>query len=187
MEDIKECEFGSPLPITHVMWYFDTHLQHRKRHDFTPLFAFMDHVPDMECKILSMEPDCYTDTRMYLLRASTDRARDWHDQVQKKLNYVLKHSARLQKCGVWDPQANWTNCRSALRVMDDKYGHAGCNVKGEEPADKGHVEPAQTPAAKRKLTGQAHALEKKKTAAKPAAAEATTGSDSDGSHEEEDN
>ena len=38
--------------------------------------------------------------------------------------------------------------------MDDKYGQAAWDVKGEEPVEKGQAEPAQAPGAKRKLTGQ---------------------------------
>ena len=102
MKEIEDSEFSGPLPITHVMWYYDTHLQHRKRQDFTPVFAFVDHVPDMACKIAAIEHD----TRMYLLGVSTDRAADWDAQVQKQLNHVLAHGGRLDQCGDWDQQAN---------------------------------------------------------------------------------
>ena len=72
-----------------------------------------------------------------------------------------------------------------LWVMDDTYGQAACDEKGEEPLEKGQAEPAQAPCAKRKLTGQKHIPKKKKTATKPPAAQATTGRDSGKSDEEE--
>ena len=59
-----DTEFGGPLPITHDMWYFDTHLHYLKEtKGFMPSFVFIDHQPDLVCKITAIEPD----SRMYLL------------------------------------------------------------------------------------------------------------------------
>ena len=97
---------------------------------------------------------------MYLLGVSIDRAGDWDNRVQRQLNHVLTHSQHLQACGYWDEQANWSNRGIPLWVMDDKYGQATCDVKGEEPEEKGQAESAQAYAAKRKSTGQEPAPKK---------------------------
>ena len=71
-----DTEFGGPLPIAHVMWYFNTHLHHLKKihgPGFKAAFAFIDHQPDLACKIATIEPD----SRMYLLGVSTDSPSDW--------------------------------------------------------------------------------------------------------------
>ena len=66
-------EFGGPLSITTVMWYFDTHLHYLKNEkSFKPSFVFIDHLPDLVCKIASIEPDC----RMYLLGVTSDNLSD---------------------------------------------------------------------------------------------------------------
>ena len=164
MKEIDDSQFGGPLPITHVMWYFDTHLHHRKQQQgFTASFTFIDHRPDMACKIASIEPDA----RMYLLGVSADRAADWDHRVQRQLNHVLTHGGRLDDSGDWDQQANWTNRGIPLWVRDDKYGEAVSDVKEEELEEKGQAEAAQAPAAKRKSAGQDPAPKKKKTASKP--------------------
>ena len=72
-------EFGGPVPTTHVMWYFDTHLHHLKEtKGFTPSFAFIDHQPVLVCKIAAIERD----SRMYLLGVSTDSLSDLVSRVQ---------------------------------------------------------------------------------------------------------
>ena len=44
VQEMVDTEFGGHLPITHVMWYFDTHLHHLKEtKGFTAAFAFIDH------------------------------------------------------------------------------------------------------------------------------------------------
>ena len=96
----RSCLIGGCLTITHVMWYYDTHLQHRKGQASTAVFAFVDHVPDMACKIATIEPD----SLMYLLGVSIDRAADWVDQVKLKLKHALTHGGRLDECGDWDQQ-----------------------------------------------------------------------------------
>ena len=63
MKEIEDSDVGGPLPITHVIWHYDTHLQQRKRQDFTSVFAFVDHVPGMACKIAAMEPHTRTCAR----------------------------------------------------------------------------------------------------------------------------
>ena len=64
VEDMDPVEFGGHLPITTVMWYFHTHLFYLKQDkSFKPAFVFIDHQPDLVCKIPSVEPD----SRMYLL------------------------------------------------------------------------------------------------------------------------
>ena len=102
MKEMEQSEFGGCLPITHVMGYYDTHLQHRKVQDFELVFAFVDHVPDMACKIATIEPD----THMYLLGVSIDRAANWDDQVKMQLKHALTHGVRLEESGDWDHQAN---------------------------------------------------------------------------------
>ena len=100
---MEDAEFGGPLAIAHVMWYFDTHLHHLKRTPgFTAAFAFIDHRPDMKCKIASIEPD----SRMYLLGVPTDSAADWVNKVQNQLNDVLAQGSKLDESGDWDQQDN---------------------------------------------------------------------------------
>ena len=71
-------EFGGHLPITTVMWYFDTHLHYLKQDkSFKPTFVFIDHQPHLVCKIASIEPD----SRMYLLGDTTDNLSDWVNRV----------------------------------------------------------------------------------------------------------
>ena len=135
----------------------------------------------MACKIASVDPG----TRMYLLGVSTQRAGDWDNRVQRNMTHVLTHGGHLQESGDWDQQANWTKCGIPLWVMDDKYGQAVCDVKGQEPVEKGQAKLAQAPAAKRKSTSQEIAPEKKKSAASPQAAKAVIDGYSDGSNEEE--
>ena len=77
---MEDTEFGGPLPIAHVTWYFDTHLHHVKKTNppgFTAAFAFIDHQPDLACKIAAIEPD----SRMYLLGVSTNSASHWVNRV----------------------------------------------------------------------------------------------------------
>ena len=161
---MADAEFGGPLPITHVMWYFDTHLHHLKRTPgFTAAFAFIDHRPDLACKIASIEPD----SRMYLLGVSTDSGADWVNRVQNQLNHVLTHGSKLDESGDWDQQANWTNRGIPLWVRDENYGADACELKEEEILQKGQAAAAQAPAAKRKSAGEEPAPKKKKTASKP--------------------
>ena len=81
-----DIELSSHLPITHVMWYFDTHLHHLKEtKGFKPSFAFIDHQPDLVCKITAIEPD----SCMYLRGLSTISLSDWVNRVQNQLNHVL--------------------------------------------------------------------------------------------------
>ena len=168
------------------MWYFDSHLHHLKHQPgFTAAFAFIHHRPDLACKIASIDPDF----RMYLLGVSTDSAPDWVNKVQNQLNHVLTHSSRLDDCGDWDQQANWTNRGMALWVRDEEYGADAGELKEEELAQKSQAAAAQAPRAKRKLTGEEPPPKKKKTASKPHAAKPVTGEDtvrSDGDEEEED-
>ena len=145
-----ELEDSEVLPITHLMRYFDTNLQHRKQpQEFTHNFAFMDHRPDMACKVASIKRD----SRMYLLGVSADRAADWDNRVRKHVNHVLTLSQCLDDSGDWDHQANWSRRGIPLWVMANKYGQAACDVKEEEPEEKGQAEAAQAPAAKGKSTG----------------------------------
>ena len=66
-------EFGGHLPITLVMWYFDTHLFYLKQDkSFKPAFVFIDHQPDLVCKIASIEPD----SRIYPLGVTSDNLSD---------------------------------------------------------------------------------------------------------------
>ena len=180
-----DTEFGGPLPITHVMWYFDTHLHYLKEtKGFRPSFVFIDHQPDLVCKIAAIEPD----SRMYLLGVSTDSLSDWVNRVQNQLNHVLTQGSKLDESGDWDQQANWTNRGIPLWVRDDKLGSEALSLKEEEIVQKGQAAEAQAPAAKRKSTGEEPAPKKKKTASKPQAAKSGTGEESDesdGDEEEE--
>ena len=106
-------------------------------------FAFIDHGPDLACKIASIEPD----SRMYLLGVSTDSAADWVNKVQNQPNHVLTHSSRLDDCGDWDQQANWTNRGIPLWVRDEKYGADACELKEGELEQKAQAAAAQAPAA----------------------------------------
>ena len=180
-----DTEFGGPLPITHVMWYFDPHLHYLKNDKgFKPSFVFIDHQPDPVCKIAAIEPDSCMD----LLGVSTDSLCDWVNRVQNQLNHVLTQGSKLDESGDLDQQANWTNRGIPLWVRDDKLGSDALTLKEEKIVQKGQAAEAQAPAAKRKSTGDEPAPKKKKTASKPQAARSGTGEESDesdGDEEEE--
>ena len=185
VQGMNDTEFGGPLPITHVVWYFNTHLHYLKDDKgFKPSFVFIDHQPDLVYKIASIEPD----SRMYLLGVSTDSLSDWVNRVQNQLNPVLTQRSKLDESGDWDQQANWTNRGIPLCVRDDKLGSEALSLKEEETVQKGQAAEAQAPAAKRKSTVEEPAPKKKKTASKPQAAKSGTGEESyesDGDEEEE--
>ena len=129
-----DTEFGGPLPITHVMWYSDTHLHYLKGDKgFKPSFVFIDHQPDLVCKIAAIEPD----SRMYLLGVSTDSLCDCINRVQNQLNHDLTQGSKLDESCDWDQQANWTNCGVPLWVRDDKLGSDALTLKEEETVQKG--------------------------------------------------
>ena len=99
-------DFGGPPPITTVMWYFDTHLHYLKNDkSFKPSFVFIDHQPDLVCKIASIEPD----SRMYLLGVTTENLSDWVNRVQTQLNHILTQGSKLDASDDWAQQANWGN------------------------------------------------------------------------------
>ena len=174
-------EFGGPLPITTVMWYFDTHLHYLKQDkSFKPSFVFIDHQPDLVCKIASIEPD----SRMYLLGVTTDNLCDWVNRVQTQLNHVLTQGSKLDASGDWDQQANWANRGIPLWVRDEKLGSEALSLREEETVEKGQAAEAQAP-AKRKSTGGEPAPKKKKTASKPQAAKSVTSAESDESDGDE--
>ena len=86
VEEMDPVEFGGHLLITTVMWYFDTHHFYLKQDkSFKPAFVFIDHQPDLVCKIASIEPD----SRMYLLGVTSDNLSDRVNRVQTQLNHVL--------------------------------------------------------------------------------------------------
>ena len=167
-------EFGSHLPITTVMWYFDTHLFYLKQDkSFKPAFLFLDHQPDLVCKIVSIEPD----SCMYLLGVTSDNLSDWVNRVQTQLNHVLTQGSKLDASGDWDQQANRSNRGIPLWVRDDKVGSNALSLKEEETVEKGQAAEALAP-AKRKSTGGAGGQ----------AAKSVTGAESDendGDEEEE--
>ena len=153
-------EFGGHLPITTVVWYFDTHLFHLKQDkSFKPAFVFIDHQPDLVCKIASIQPD----SRMYLLGVTSDNLSDWFNRVQTQLNHELTQESKLHASGDWDQQANWANRGIPLWVCDDKVGYEALSLKEEETVEKGQAAEALAP-AKRKSTGGEPAPKKKKTA-----------------------
>ena len=89
-------EFGGHLPITTVMWYFDTHLCHLKQDkSFKPAFVFIDHQPDLVCKTAAIEPD----SCMYLLGVTSDNLSDWVNRVQTQLNHLLTQESKLHASG----------------------------------------------------------------------------------------
>ena len=177
-----DTEFGGPLPITHVMWYFDTHLHHLKEtKGFRAAFAFIDHQPDVMCKIAAIEQD----SRMYLLGVSTDSLADRVNRVQNQLNHVLTQGSKLDESCDWDQQANWTNRGIPLWVRDEKLGSDACELKEEEIVQKNQAAEAEAPAAKRCSNGEEPAPKKKKTASKPQAAKLRTGEQTDESDEDE--
>ena len=139
---MDDTEFAGPLPITTVMWYFDTHLHYLKNDkSFKPSFVFIDHQPDLVCKIASIEPD----SRMYLLGVSTDSLSDWVNRVQTQLNHVLTQGSKLDESGDWDQQANWANRGIPLWVCDEKLGSEALSLKEEETVQKGQAAEAQAP------------------------------------------
>ena len=124
-----DTEFGAPLLMVHVMWYFDSHLHHLKQTPgFTAAFAFIDHQPDLACRIASMEPDAH----MYLPGVSTDSASDWVNRVQNQLNHIFTKGSKLDKSGDWDQQTNWTNRGIPLWVRNEKCVSDACELKEEE-------------------------------------------------------
>ena len=184
MEEMDPVEFSGHLPITTVMWYFDTHLFYLKQgKSFKPAFVFIDHQPDLVCKIAFIEPD----SRMYLLGVTTDDLSDWVNRVQTQLSHVLTQGLKLDASGDWDQQANWANRGIPLWVCDEKLGSEALSLKEEKTVEKGQAADALAP-AKRKSTGGEPAPKKKKTASKPQAAKSVTGAESDksdGDEEEE--
>ena len=184
VQEMVDTELGSPLPIAHVMWYFDFHLHHLKEtHEpgFRAALAFIDHQPDLASNIAAVEPDSH----MYLLGVFTDSLSDCVNRVQRQLNHVLTHGSKLDESGDWDQQANWTNRGIPLWVRDEKYGSDACELKEEEVVQKGQAAEAQAPAAKRKSTGEEPAPKKKETASKPQAGNSGTGEHTDESDEDE--
>ena len=167
--------FGGHLPLTTVMWYFETHLFYLKQDEsFKAAFVFIDHQRDLVCKIASIE----LDSRMYLLGVTSDNLSDWVNRVQTHLNHVLTQGSKLDASGDWDQQANWSNRGIPLWVRDDKVGSDAFSLKEEETVEKGQAAEALAP-AKRKSTGGEPAPKKKKTAPKPQAAKSVTGAESD--------
>ena len=166
------------------MWYFDTHLFYLKQEEsFKPAFVFIDHPPDLVCKIASIEPD----SRMYLLGVTSDNVSDWVNRVQTRLNHVLTQGLKLDASGDWEQQANWSNRGIPLWARDDKVGSDALSLKEEETVEKGQAAEALAP-AKRNSTGGESAPKRKKTASKPQAAKSVTGAESDesdGDEEEE--
>ena len=177
-------EFDGHLPITTVMWYFDTHLFHLKQDkSFKPAFVFIDHQPDLVCKIASIE----LDSRMYLLAVTSNNLSDWVNRVQTQLDHVLTQGSKLDASGDWDQQANWSNRGIPLWARDYKVSSDALSLKEEETVEKGQAAEALAP-AKRKSTGREPGPKKKETASKPQGAKSVTGAEfdeSDGDEEEE--
>ena len=135
-----DTEFGGPLPVTHVMWYLDTHLHYLKEtKGFRPSFVFIDDQRDLVCKIAAIEPD----SRMYLLGIFTDSLSKWVNRVRNQLNHVLTQGSKLHESGDWDQVANWTNRGISLWVRDDKLGSGALSLKEKEIVQKGQAAEAQ--------------------------------------------
>ena len=123
------------------MWYFDTHLHYVKQDkSFKPSVVFIDHQPDLVCKIASIEPD----SRMYVLGVTTDNLSDRVNRVQTQLNHVLTQGSKLDASGDWDQQANWANRGIPLWVRDEKLGSEALSLKEEETVEKGQAAEAKT-------------------------------------------
>ena len=122
---------------------------------------------------------------MYLLGVSTDTLSDWVNRVQNQLDHVLTQGSKLDECGDWDQQANWTTRGIPLWARDEKYGSAACELKEEEIVQKGQAAEAQAPAGKRKSTAEDRAPKKKKTVSKPQAAKWGTAEHTDESNGDE--
>ena len=89
-------EFGGPLPITTAMWYFNTHLHYLKNDkSFKPSFVFIDHQPDLVCKIVSIEPN----SRMHLLSVTSDNLSHWFQQSADSVQPCL--DKRIKTGRVW--------------------------------------------------------------------------------------
>ena len=145
VQEMIDTECGSPLPITHVMWCFDTHLHYlKKTKGSKPSFVFIDHPPDLVCKIAAIEPD----SRMYFLGVSINSLSDWVNRVQNQLNHVSTQGSKLDESGDWDQQANWTNCGILLWVRDEKYGSDALTLNEGEILQKGQAAEAEVPAGK---------------------------------------
>ena len=143
-------EFRGHLPITTVMWYFDTHLFYLKQDkSFKPAFVFIDHQPDLVCKIAPIEPD----SRMYLLGVTSDNLSDWVNTVQTQLNHVLTQGSKPDASGNWDQQANWSNRGTPLWVRDDKVGSDALSLKEEETVEKGQAAESLAPAKRKSTVG----------------------------------
>ena len=98
-----DTEFGGPLPITHGMWYFHTHLPYLKEiKGFRPSFVIIDHQPKLVCKIAAIEPD----SRMCLLGVSTHSLSNWVNGVQNQLNHILIQGSKLNESADWEQQAD---------------------------------------------------------------------------------
>ena len=144
-------EFGNHPPITTVMWYFDTHLFYLKQDkSFKPVFVFIDHQPDLVCKIASIEPD----SRMYLLGITSDNLSGLVNRVQTQLNHVLTQRSKLDASGDWDQQANWSNRDIPLWDRDEKLGSEALSLKEEETVEKGQAAEAQAPAKRMSSGGE---------------------------------
>ena len=179
---MEDTQFGSPLPIAHVMWYFDTHLHHLKQTPgFTAAAAFIYHQPDLACTIASIEPD----SCMYLLGVSTDSVSNLINKVHNQLNHVLTQGSKLDESGDLDQPANWKNRGIPLSVWDEKYGSDTCELKEKEIVQKGQAAAAKAPAAKRKSTGEEPDPKKKKTASKPEAVKSVANGLTDESYGDE--
>ena len=147
---------------------------------FKPPSVFIDHQPDLVCKIAYIEQD----SRMYLLGVSTDSLSDWVNRVQNQLNHVLTQGSKLDESADWDQQASGANRGIPLWVRDEKLGSEALSLKEEETVQKNQAAEAQAP-AKRRSTGGEPAPEKKKTASKPQAAKLVSGEESDESDGDE--
>ena len=128
IQEMDDTEFGGPLPMTTVMWYFDAHLHYLKNDkSFKPSLVFIDHQPDLVCKIASIEPD----SCMYLLGVSTDSLSDWVHRVRNQLNDVLTQGGKLDESDDWDQQSNCANRGIPLWVRDEKLVSEALSLKEE--------------------------------------------------------
>ena len=170
--------------VTRTLQYFDTHLFYLKQDkSFKPAFVFIDHQPDLVCKIASIEPD----SRMYLLGVTSNNLSEWVNRLQTQLNHVLTQGSKLDASDDWYQQTNGSNRGIPLWVRHDKVGSDALSLKEEETVEKGQAAEALAPAKQKSPDGDP-APKKKKPASKPQAAKSVTGEESeqsDGDEEEE--
>ena len=174
---------GGCLPITVFLWFLDMHLSDLVPADQKPVFAFIDHVPDM----IAIEPD----SSHYLLGISDVPQADRGDGVKNKLHHHLVQGESLDEAGDWLLNQPWYPALGHGR----EHGQHVVDIKGQaqqepEPAQPEVAKTQVSVPTKRKATEEElPPAKKKRTPAKPTAtrkaAEPESGSEEEEEPEEE--